>query len=171
MLADLGILYFVGVGDLRVGFAVRNFGPDMKPGGTPPPLRDGYVPADRVPELPAAHRGLLRRGRTPGAWADDVGLLTTADFNHPSDYSESFRVGGELGLRRMLFLRAGYETGRDEGGFAAGFGLQLERKQMLLRVDYAYSDMGAFGTIHHVSLDLSPLFQAKDRPTPREAGR
>ena len=34
LLADLGILYYVGIGDLRIGFAVRNFGSDLKPGGS-----------------------------------------------------------------------------------------------------------------------------------------
>ena len=36
LLADLGILYYVGLGDLRVGFAVRNFGGDLQPSGSPP---------------------------------------------------------------------------------------------------------------------------------------
>ena len=61
----------------------------------------------------------------------------------------------------ILFLRAGYETGRPENGFTAGFGLQLKRKQFLIRVDYAYADMGSFGQMHYVSLDLSPLWRKK----------
>ena len=88
-------------------------------------------------------------------------VMTTADFNHPSDFSESFRFGSEVGINKILFLRAGYETSRQEGGFAAGFGLQLKRKQFLIRVDYAYSDNGSFGTIHHISVDLSPLYRRK----------
>ena len=160
VLADLGILYFVGLGDTRVGFSVRNFGGDLRPGGSPPPQADGYVTSQEFQSFPAPTVGTFGAART---WhlARKLTLLTTADFNHPSDYSESFRVGGELGLRRMLFLRAGYETSRDEGGFAAGFGLQLKRKQFLIRVDYAYSDNGSFGTIHHISVDLSPLYQRK----------
>ncbi|PID81281.1 hypothetical protein CSB20_03575 [bacterium DOLZORAL124_64_63] len=160
LLADLGILYFVGLGDTRIGFSVRNFGSDLRPGGTPPPLADGYVAAQEFQAFPAPTVGTFGAART---WrlARKLTLLTTADFNHPSDYSESFRVGTELGLRRMLFLRAGYETSRDEGGFAAGFGLELKRKQFLIRVDYAYSDNGSFGAIHHVSVNLSPLHKRK----------
>ena len=89
--------------------------------------------------------------------ADSVRLLTAADFHHPSDGSESFRVGAELALAERLMLRSGYETNRDEGGFAAGFGVNLARDHWRIRLDYAMSDMGSFGTIHHISLDLSPL--------------
>lgn len=158
LLADLGILYFVGVSDLRIGFTVRNFGSDIHPGGTPPAAPDGYLPAPEFQSFPAPTVGAFGAART---WnlASRVTLLTAADFNHPSDYSESFRLGGELGLHRQLYLRAGYETNRPEGGLAAGFGLQLERMQLLIRVDYAYSDMGSFGVVHHLSVDVSPLWR------------
>ena len=161
MLADLGILYLVGWNDLRVGFSVRNFGSDLKPSGSPPALPDGYTPAPEFQSFPAPTVGAFGVANT---WnlSPNLGLLTTADFNHPSDYKESFRFGSELGLKKMLFLRAGYETSRAEGGLAAGFGLQLERKQFLVRIDYAVSDLGSFGTIHHISVDLSPLHQRKD---------
>lgn len=158
MLADMGILYFVGLGDLRIGFAVRNFGNDIQPGGTPPALPDGLVPSQEFQSFPAPTLGAFGAART---WTlgREVELVTAADFNHPSDYSESFRLGTELGLRRRLFLRAGYETNRPEGGLAAGFGLQLDRKRMHIRVDYAYGDMGSFGEAHYISVDVSPLWR------------
>lgn len=161
LLADLGILYLTGWRDLRIGFAVRNFGGDMQPGGSPPALPDGYVPAAEFQSFPAPTEGSF--GVT-NSWSlgREVGLLASADFNHPSDNSESFRFGGEVDLRKVLFLRGGYETGRAEGGLAGGFGLQLARKQFQVRVDYAFSDLGVFGTIHHISVSLSPLTRPKD---------
>ncbi len=158
LLADLGILYYVGVGDLTVGFAVRNFGSDVRPGGTPPATPDGYVPAPEFQSFPAPTVGAFGAAKS---WelSRNVSVLTTADFCHPSDYTESFRVGGELALRRRFFLRAGFESNRPDGGAAAGFGLQVERLQMRFRVDYAYSDAGSFGTIHHFSVDVSPLWR------------
>jgi hypothetical protein len=160
ILADLGILYFVGFGDMRIGFAVKNFGGDLKPGGSPPALADGYVASDEFQSFPAPTEGTFGAAKT---WqlAQKVTVLTTADFNHPSDFKESFRVGSEFGINRILFLRAGYETSRQEGGFATGFGLQLKRKQFLVRIDYAYSDNGSFGTTHQISVDLSPLYRRK----------
>jgi len=160
LLADMGILYYVGLGDLRVGFSVRNFGTDMSPGGSPPPLVDGYVASGEFQSFPAPTVGSFGAART-WQFSRKITLLTTADFSHPSDYQESFRFGTEMGMNRMLFLRAGYETSRPEGGFAAGFGVQLKRKQFLLRIDYAYSDQGSFGSIHHISVDLSPLAKRK----------
>ncbi|MEN8007727.1 MAG: PorV/PorQ family protein [Candidatus Krumholzibacteriota bacterium] len=170
LLADLGILYFVGLGDLKVGFAVKNFGGDLKPAGNPPALADGYVSAAEFQKFPAPTEGTFGAAKT---WelSQNIGLVTTTDFNHPSDNKESFRFGMELGMRKMLYLRGGFETGRVDGGLAAGFGLQLKRKQFLLRVDYAYSDMGAFGTIHHISVDLSPLTRGKDPEAWRRESR
>jgi hypothetical protein len=160
IMADLGILYVLGVGDINIGFTVRNFGGSLKPDGTPPALPDGYQPAGDFQSFAAPTEGSFgvskrwRLGR-------NVSLLTVTDFYHPSDATETFRLGSELSILERFHLRAGYETSRDEGGFAAGFGLQLVRKQLDLRVDYAYSDMGAFGAVHHVSIDLSPLFKRK----------
>lgn len=169
LLADLGILYYVGLGDLRVGFAVRNFGSDLQTGGTPPALADGYQPAGEFQSFPAPTVGTFGAATT---WqlSRRIDLLTTADFNHPSDNRESFRMGAELGLNRILYLRGGYETSREEGGPAAGFGLRLERKQFLMRIDYAYSDMGSFGIVHHISVDLSPLTRRKDPEAWRSGG-
>lgn len=156
-LVDLGILYFVGDDDLRIGFSVRNFGPDLRPGGTPPPIGPEYQARTSFQSFAAPTSGSFGVART-FALAEKIGLLGAAEFHHPSDYAESFRFGGELGLDSLLFLRAGYETNRDEGGFAAGFGVALSRDRVRLRADYAYSDMGSFGAIHHFSLDVSPLF-------------
>ncbi len=164
LLADLGILYFVGLGDMRVGFTVRNFGSDVRPGGQPPATPDGYVPSADFQSFPAPTNGCFGTAKT---WnlSSAVNLVTAADFNHPSDYSESFRMGCELGLWKQLFLRSGFETNRPEGGLAAGVGVMLERRQMRVRVDYAYSNMGAFGVVHYFSVDVSPLWR---RPAANE---
>jgi len=155
LLLDLGILYFVGVGDLRIGFAVKNFGGDLQPSGEPP-LREGYPVQADFQGFPAPTEGSFGVAYT---WtlAPWMSLLTTTDFHHPSDYQEAFRMGAEFGLGRMLYLRGGYETGRHEGGLAAGFGLKIARKQFQWSIDYGYSDLGSFGELHHISIEFSPL--------------
>ena len=155
-LMDLGVLYFVGLGDLRIGFSVRNFGPDLKPGGTPPPIGDDYSEIRDFQSFSAPTSGSFGTAYTWGL-SEKIKLVTNADFHHPTDYSESFRLGGELSLADQLFLRVGRETNRDEGGFSAGFGVGTERDHWRLRLDYAVRDMGAFGTIHMFSLDVSPM--------------
>jgi len=173
VLADLGILYYIGLGDTRIGFSVRNFGGDLKPGGTPPVLPDGFVAVTEFQSFSAPTVGTFGAARTWGL-SENLDLLTSADFNHPSDFKESFRMGSELGIRKMFFLRAGYETSRDVGGFSAGFGLQLRKPRYQLRLDYAYSDMGTFGTVHNLSVDFSPLIRKLlspvQRRTPRDVG-
>jgi len=41
IMADIGILYYIGLGDTRVGFSVRNFGKDIQADGSPPAQQDG----------------------------------------------------------------------------------------------------------------------------------
>lgn len=165
---DFGILYLLGVGDMRVGFAVRNFGPELRPDGEPP-TRTGYAPTGQFQANAVPTEGAFGVAYT---WRQQskVTVLTTADFNHPSDAQESFRLGAEVGMNRMLYLRGGYETGRSEGGLGLGFGVQLSRKQYLWRIDYAFSDMGAFGNMHFISMELSPLW-AKEKHRHGRAGR
>lgn len=164
-LFDIGILYYVGVGDLRVAFAVRNIGGDLRPGGTPPALGPGYTPPAEFQSYAAPTSGSFGAAYT---WrlGERTSLLTSADFHHPTDYSESFRTGLELTLDRRLALRGGYETNRDQGGLAAGFGVLLARDRWRIRLDYALRDMGRFGTVHQLSVDLSPLWRPhrEERP-------
>jgi hypothetical protein len=136
---------------------VHNFGADLRPGGTPPRLPDGYQQTSEFQSFPAPTAGSFGVANTL-ALGRKLDLLLAADFNHPSDYSESFRLGGELGLDQRFFLRAGFETNRDEGGLAAGCGVKTGGDGFDLRVDYALRDMGSFGTMHYVSIDVSPLF-------------
>ncbi|MBU8871850.1 MAG: PorV/PorQ family protein [Gemmatimonadales bacterium] len=170
VLADMGIFYFLGWGDARVGFSVRNFGSDLKLDGSPADVPIDNASITDFQSFPAPTVGAFGTART---WSlgEEVNLLTTMDFSHPSDYKESFCFGSELGLRSRLFLRGGYETSRDEGGLSGGFGVQLKRKGFLIKVDYAFNDMGNFGGIHYVSVDLSPLFRLKDPDAWRRRSR
>ncbi len=156
LLMDLGVLYYAGVGDLRIGFAVRNFGADLRPGGTPPVIEGSENASGQFQSYSPPTSGSFGAAYTWGL-AERVGLLTTVDFHHPSDFSESFRFGGELAIGDRLKLRGGYETDQDEGGMSAGFGVDLSRQRLGVRLDYGYTDMGVFGDIHHLSVDLTPL--------------
>lgn len=138
-----------------MGFAVKNFGSDLQPGGQPP-ARGGYAAQSEFQSFPAPTEGSFGVAYTWGL-TRELSLLTTADFCHPSDYRESFRLGSELGLGRLLHLRGGYETGRYEGGLTAGFGLKIARKQFQWSIDYGFSDLGGFGSLHFVSVEFSPL--------------
>lgn len=168
VMADLGIFYFLGWGDSRVGFAVRNFGAELKPDGSPSDI--GVDVTKEFQSFPAPTVGSFGASRT---WelGREVGLVTALDFSHPSDYKESFCLGTELQLRKRFFLRGGFETSRSEGGLSGGFGVHLRRRGFDLKVDYAYNDLGNFGGIHYVSVDLSPVFRLKDPDAWRRRNR
>ena len=159
VLVDVGVLYFVGVGDMRIGFAVKNFGPDLKPSGTPPES-SGFNTPGSYQSFSAPTSGSFGAAYTWGL-SRNITLLTTADFHHPADYSESFRFGSELGLGGTLLLRGGFETNRDVGGMSAGFGVAVGRDHWNITVDYALRDMGAFGTVHMMSVDIMPMLTGR----------
>jgi hypothetical protein len=159
-LMDFGVLYFVGIGDLRVGFTVHNFGPDLKPNGTPPDIGYGYTTPGDFQSFSAPTSGSFGTAYT-WCFTNEIGLLTSADFKHPADSKESFCLGSELALGRTLQLRCGYETNKNEGGLSAGFGVGFKHGSLDLQLDYAMNDMGAFGTIHTISMDIVPLIDKR----------
>jgi hypothetical protein len=145
---DLGALYRVGFRTARIGFAVRNFGGDLRLNGDPPPEVGSSwqsYPAPTVAVFGAAYD--FGRG-------DEGRLTLTFDFNHPSDEAESVILGAEAALLGRLFLRGGWRNNVEEGGLSAGFGLDLQRDRSLLRFSYAFDDRGPFGGIHVFSLEL-----------------
>ncbi|HKI83710.1 MAG TPA: hypothetical protein VKA63_05170, partial [Candidatus Krumholzibacteria bacterium] len=85
---------------------------------------------------------------------DDHRLTLCFDFRHPSDEQESMIFGAEAALLDHLALRGGWRSNVDQGGLSAGFGVNFEKKGLLLRLAYAYDDRGAFGGLHTVSLEL-----------------
>ena len=83
--------------------------------------------------------------------------------------------GVELERSRPLFDRARLAAGQSVlvhvgAGGVGGFGVQLKRKQFLWRLDYGFTDLGAFGMMHYISMELSPLW-AKERTRHGRAGR
>ncbi len=72
-------------------------------------------------------------------WLD---LTVNADYVNVKSGDSHLHFGGEYLLEKMLFLRAGFQTGYDSRGFSAGAGFLYEG----VRVDYAFvpydSDLG-----------------------------
>ena len=68
LLFDVGMLYYLGVRDLCVGFAIRSLGSDLQPSGVPPvPGATATRRSTGVPEQRAADRGHLRPRRHLGS--------------------------------------------------------------------------------------------------------
>jgi hypothetical protein len=147
---DLGALYYVGYNRARIGFAIRNFGGDLRLNGSPPPEEGASLDWQSFPAPTVAVFG----------FAYDVGhrksqvLTMSLDFSHPSDEAESLIWGAELGFWDRLYLRGGYRNNVVDGGFSTGFGLRLLEGTKTTRFGYAFDARGPFGNINIFSLEI-----------------
>lgn len=141
VLFDVGAIYTTGFRNLRLGFALQHFGPDMK-----------LVNQDfRTP--------LLFRINAADELIDMSHLSWTAAFElvHSTDNVEVVNLGTELKLYELIFLRGGYRINTDEGKMSLGFGvITPEIGGMSLKFDYSFvkSEI-VFEDIHRVSVGFS----------------
>lgn len=155
---DIGLLY--ASGPLRLAAAARNLGPDFKLYNEGFPLPANYAAA--------------------GTWRWPFGLAASCEAGVFDDSGWYAAAGAELPLKlsssEEVFFRAGYrfsDADQAGSGFSAGGGVALSR----LRVDYALTPLGAFGSAHRVSVSyrFSALKReekpAYARPGWRERGR
>ena len=139
VLLDLGTYYWTGYKSLRIAAAMRNFGNDVRPGGTYMRRKAGgatqtawqsYSPPTLF-TLGAA-MDLLQRGRH---------LLTgSLQMNHPMDDQENLLLGCEYRYRTLFSLRGGYRANMDENQWTFGAGAKFILKGLHLKIDYAYAD-------------------------------
>lgn len=79
---------------------------------------------------------------------DNMGLRMSIDAVHPRSYPEYVKVGLEYNFSQTLFLRAGYQSNRDEESFSYGFGIQ----RFGLGMDYAYTPFGLFDNVQRFTI-------------------
>jgi hypothetical protein len=149
VMVDVGALYFTGFQSSRIGFAVRNFGPDMRINGSPP---DEATPAGEWQSFSAPTVAVFGAAIDFGLPMERT-LTVSLDFSHPNDEAESILLGSEFDLGRGFALRGGYRSGVSDGGFSGGLGVKIDRKEMPLRLDYGFVDRGSFGVLHTISLE------------------
>lgn len=150
VMIDLGALYHTGFRTARIGFALRNFGPDIKLNGTPPPDAGSVeswqeFPAPTVAVFGAAYDLTLFRGQQ---------MTVSMDFAHPSDEGESVVFASEVGVGGPLLLRGSYRTDAENSVFSGGLGVVLGGRRQGVRLDYGFTDRENFGVLHVVSLEL-----------------
>lgn len=134
---DLGGLYQTPVSGLSLGLSLQNFGylTELKQETTKLPqtirLGAGYL-------LPF---NLLQ------------GQMTAAtDFVKIIDNTSHLNLGFEYNFKNFFALRCGYQTGHDDKGIHAGFGVSFKRYQL----DYAYVPFSSdLGNSHRISFGLS----------------
>lgn len=144
---DLGVLYRTGFKSLNFGMSIRNFSPEIK-----------YEKENF--QLPLTFRLGLSMDVVDvfDLNKEQQSFLITVDAEHPRDFQEQIRVGGELTILRLFSLRAGYTSGTLDEGVTLGVGvLNMYDDQSTASVgaDYAYTPFGLFGSVHRFAFRFS----------------
>lgn len=136
---DFGIMYRIGIKDLKLGMAIQNLG-------------GKFTFDERESKLPV----LFKVGTSFNAMRNERQRLTVAlEFQHPADNVERANAGLEWGLNEMFFARAGYHINYDTDGLAFGFGAALKTGESTkLQADYSAVDMDALGYVHRFTVSV-----------------
>jgi hypothetical protein len=136
---DFGMMYRIGVKDLKLGMVIQNLGGKMVYDETESKMPTTFkVGASFVPIHSRHHK-----------------VLFAAEFSHPSDNKERANVGGEYTLNEVFFGRLGYHMNYDTDGIAFGFGAALRTgDKSKLQLDYSAVDMGPLQYVHRLTLSV-----------------
>jgi long-subunit fatty acid transport protein len=156
-LIDIGSIYYLGYGSVRIATALSNFGSEMRPsdpntanGQWMSPITgetrtyDGFDP-------PLMFRYGLAFEPIENA---NQRLTASIEANQPADDAQVLKIGFEWAWQRRLALRSGYNFSADELKLSAGAGLYADIGQTQLTFDYAYTNGGNLESIHRMSLGV-----------------
>jgi hypothetical protein len=150
---DLGLLLFVDslfeygtmedmpVSDIRFGFASRNIAAEY----LWEEAAEGLTPSqsDEFPVVVAFGASCRTLQRS---------LLLAVDFEKNSKQDAVFRFGGEYNMENKFFIRAGL----NDGTITAGAGFMFNIQEMMLAINYAFSDeQVGEGSDHIFTIDLN----------------
>lgn len=156
VLVDMGSIYYLGYGSVRIATSLSNFGSQFRPkdsknGGqwTSPVTGekrnyDGFDPPT-----------MFRYGVAFEPIENAQQRLTTSlEANQPSDNALTVKAGAEWTWNRRLSLRSGYNFNSDELKFSAGAGMYASLGQSQLTVDYAFTQGEFLGAINRLSMGV-----------------
>jgi len=150
-LFDLGSIFYLGYGSVRIATSLSNFGSELRPSGD-------YVSPYTGDKL--AYDGfdppiMFRYGLAFEPLENEQQRLTTSlEFNQPADNSLRSKAGVEWMYLRTFALRGGYNFNADALKLSAGAGVVTRLGQTQGTVDYAYTDGGSLGAISRLSLGI-----------------
>jgi hypothetical protein len=162
MLVDFGTHYATGLGSLRIGVAVTNFGSDVTPKGDVTYL-DGTVNSSFQAFSPPT---VFKLGVAFEPYQTEEHRITTSiQLDHPNDNAEDLRFGFEYGWSDWLNFRAGLKRTIGENWFGAsqksaddfslGLGLVIPLPFTTASFDYSYTHFNELGAVHRISCALT----------------
>lgn len=169
---DVGSMYNTGYKNIKIGMALKNFGPDIHyevdddgdglvnedPFDLFDNDGDGIIDEDR-PEMESKIPLHFSLGVSGDLMRTDTSyVIVSAQLDNVIDRMETWNLGTEYKLGN-LFLRGGYQFGYDAAGYSAGAGWQVPTSLGIFNIDYAYTNMGLLAesflkSAHRVSLKL-----------------
>jgi long-subunit fatty acid transport protein len=145
LLLDLGTSYYTGLAGTRFAVVLRNFGPQLGPGGSYSLRTITGEEIDKSYQK-FSPPTLFTIGFAFEPWQSAEHRLTTSSqLNHPTDNAESFALGLEYAYNEFLMLRSGYKLNVEEENFSLGAGVKLKLWDRILAVDYSYTGFSYLG--------------------------
>jgi hypothetical protein len=141
VLFDVGTIYYTGFRQLRLGFALQHFGPDMK-------LVNQEFRTPLLFRVSAADQIFSTK---------DIALTLAAELVHPTDNVEWVNFGTEMSLLDYIKLRGGYRLDNDLSKMSFGIGIKPPVLAGLdFKIDYSYTPSEiVFNDIQRFSLGLA----------------
>jgi len=153
LVLDAGTYYEIGPRKMRLAVALMNFGGDMTPDGHYETETQNGLSQSTYAGFAPAMEFKFGIALEPVArpWLD-----TVVDFElaHPSDNKETFRLGGEAVVSKVLALRAGYDFGADAMQASFGVGANVTILSVASKIDYSATLAEYLGTVHRISITL-----------------
>lgn len=150
MAYDFGTIYETGWKDFSFGMTVRNFSQEIKYQNEGFQLPLTFALGGSVDLAQFSFLSLLKTPLNP-----DARFMLSIDALHPRSYAERLNIGMEYNPLSVLFLRAGYYGNYDERSLTYGVGIQLNRKERGISIDYAFTPFGVFNNIHQLSYQIT----------------
>jgi len=151
VLFDVGSIYYLGLGSVRIATSLSNFGSSLRPSGDYVSPYDGSTAQFDAFDPPL----MFRYGVAFEPVENDAMRLTTAlEVNQPADNEQLFKAGAEWLYHGTFALRGGYNFRADALKLSAGAGFTTEFGSTRGQVDYAYTDGGYLGSVHRLSLGV-----------------
>jgi hypothetical protein len=143
VLFDGGVLYYTGLGSLRIAADIQNFGVDAK-------FINETFRMPSVLKLGAAAEVL-------GSFDSEYRVTAMVEALHPNDGNERMIVGLETCWNNMFTLRGGYKFYYDEETYSFGVGVNPQFASYPVNVDFSFSNYGRLGNIVRFTLQLGLL--------------
>jgi long-subunit fatty acid transport protein len=150
-LFDVGSIYYLGLGSVRIATSLTNFGSALRPSGSYTSPYDGTTSQYDAFDPPL----MFRYGVAFEPIENDTQKLTTAlEVAQPADNEQLVKAGVEWTFKKTFALRTGYNLRADAMKFSAGTGFSGEFGDFRGALDYAYTDGGPLGAVHRISLGI-----------------